>query len=283
MIVGVSKDGSVTYFFWLSKAHELNPNTPFTLCEDKKRKFDNKTKAHGIEFYDRSVKRYDFPLLIMNTQKCVLRGGFCGGKISICPIEGLNNEPQSTLSAHQSTVTAIVTTHNERSVISGSKSGDVIVWSYIPTSATHNSSNEHNWHIRKHIFDHDGMINFIHINEEMSMYLTCSFDGSVNVYNLWTDSHIRKFQHPKLYPIHSAVLTQTPLSACCFYSREDHYWYSYSLNDSSRLLEKQKEECSHIIAPHVVKDSHFMDRLIYGTEKGYLIFRQLPLLKQVKK
>jgi hypothetical protein len=26
-----------------------------------------------------------------------------------------------------------------------------------------------------------------------------------------------------------------------------------------------------------------MDRLVYGTEKGYLIFRQLPLLKQVKK
>ena len=26
-----------------------------------------------------------------------------------------------------------------------------------------------------------------------------------------------------------------------------------------------------------------MDRLVYGTEKGYLVFRQLPLLKQVKK
>ena len=26
-----------------------------------------------------------------------------------------------------------------------------------------------------------------------------------------------------------------------------------------------------------------MDRLVYGTEKGYLIFRQLPTLKQVKK
>lgn len=26
-----------------------------------------------------------------------------------------------------------------------------------------------------------------------------------------------------------------------------------------------------------------MDKLVYGTEKGYLIFRQLPLLKQIKK
>lgn len=97
MIVGLSKDGSVTYFFWLSKAHELNPNTPFTLCEDKKRKFDNKTRMHGLEFYDRSIKRYDFPLLILSGQKCVIRGGFCGGKIAVCPIEGLSSEPQHTL------------------------------------------------------------------------------------------------------------------------------------------------------------------------------------------
>jgi hypothetical protein len=69
----------------------------------------------------------------------------------------------------------------------------------------------------------------------------------------------------------------------CFFSREDHYWYAYSLNNPHHMLEKQKEECSHMIQPLVVKDSHNMDRLVYGTEKGYLIFRQLPLLKQVKK
>lgn len=38
-----------------------------------------------------------------------------------------------------------------------------------------------------------------------------------------------------------------------------------------------------MIAPAVVRDSHGMERLVYGTEKGYLIFRQLPWLKQLKK
>ena len=107
----------------------------------------------------------------------------------------------------------------------------------------------------------------------MCMYLTSSFDGSVNIYNLWTDKFIRKFIHPKLSPIHSAILTKTPLPACCFFSREDHFWYSYSMNNSEKMLEKQREECSHMISPHVIKDSHFMERLVYGTEKGYLIFR----------
>lgn len=90
--MGLSKDGNVTYFFWLSKAHELNPNTPFTCCEDKKKKFDNKTKYHGIEIYDRSIKKFDFPFLILSSYKCIMRGGFWGGKIAICPIEGVSHE-----------------------------------------------------------------------------------------------------------------------------------------------------------------------------------------------
>jgi hypothetical protein len=49
------------------------------------------------------------------------------------------------------------------------------------------------------------------------------------------------------------------------------------------MLERQREECSHMISPTIVKDSYHMDRLVYGTEKGYLVFRQMPLLKQTKK
>jgi hypothetical protein len=49
------------------------------------------------------------------------------------------------------------------------------------------------------------------------------------------------------------------------------------------MLDKQREEASHVIAPHVVKDSYCMEKLIYGTEKGYLVFRQLPGLRQIKK
>lgn len=117
------------------------------------------------------------------------------------------------------------------------------------------------------------MVSQIHINEDMNMYLTCSFDGSVQLYNLATDRFLRAFRHPKLSPLHAAVLTQTPLPACCFFSREDHYWYAYSLNNPGHMLEKQREECSHMISPQVIRDSHFMERLVYGTEKGYLIFR----------
>ena len=79
------------------------------------------------------------------------------------------------------------------------------------------------------------------------MYITGSLDGSVNLYNLWTDKYLRTFHHPKLSPIHSAILCQTPLPSVCFFSREDHFWYSYSLNNPHHMLEKQKEDCSHMI------------------------------------
>ena len=223
----------------------MNPNTPFTCCEDKKRKFDNSTKnTAGVDGLDRSIKRFDFPLLVLNQHKCVLKGGLWSGQIHICPIEGLSTETASVLHGHTTTVTSIVSTANERTVITGSKSGDVIVWSYIFGSV---GCNANNWIIRSHKCDHESQVSHIHINEDMNMYLTSSLDGSVKLYNLWNDSFIRCFQHPKLSPVHSAVLTQAPLPACCFFSREDHHWYAYSLNNPGHMLEKQKEECSHMI------------------------------------
>lgn len=83
----MSKDGTVTYFIWLSRSHELNPQTPFTCCEDKKKKYYCKTMFNGIEMYDTSIKKFDFTMLILKEAKCILRGGFWDGKIVVCPID----------------------------------------------------------------------------------------------------------------------------------------------------------------------------------------------------
>lgn len=119
-IIGVCKDGSAVYFIWLSRPHELNPLTPFTCCEDKKKRFDSKTKISGIEQYDRSIKKFDFPMAIMTQSKCVLRGGYWDGKLGVCPIDG-HKQDNMSLQGHQGTITAMNTTLNERIVITGSK------------------------------------------------------------------------------------------------------------------------------------------------------------------
>ena len=152
-IIGISKEGTAIYFIWLSRPHELNPQTPFTCCEDKQKKFDNRTKVHGIDMYDRSIKKFDFPMTVMTHSKSVVRGGFWDGKLVICPFDGhnKNEQNQTTLNIHQSTITAITTTLNEKIVISGSKMGDVVIW-----NVQHSNNSESQWTVRKHICDHDG-------------------------------------------------------------------------------------------------------------------------------
>jgi WD40 repeat protein len=110
-------------------------------------------------------------------------------------------------------------------IISGSKNGDVVVWVHNP-----GQNPDSNWTVRKHMDDHESQVANIHINEDMCLYITSSFDGTANLYNFWTDSLIRTFKHPNLSPIHSVILSQNPLPALAFYSREDHHWYSFSIN-----------------------------------------------------
>lgn len=38
--------------------------------------------------YDRSIKKFDFPMLIMLNGRMIVRGGFWDGKLQICPFEG---------------------------------------------------------------------------------------------------------------------------------------------------------------------------------------------------
>ena len=84
------------------------------------------------------------------------------------------------------------------------------------------------------------------------MFGSCGLDGTAHLYNLSDSKFVRTFRHPNNAPLHSLVITQTPLAAVCFYSREDHLWHSFYTNGT--LLEKQKEECSHIVSPMVVRD-----------------------------
>jgi hypothetical protein len=43
------------------------------------------------------------------------------------------------------------------------------------------------------------------------------------------------------------------------------------------------EECSCIVAPKVIQNSYFMERLIYGTERGYIVIRELPFMIPLKR
>jgi hypothetical protein len=75
---------------------------------------------------------------------------------------------------------------------------------------------------------------------------------------------------------------------CAFFSRDDHMWHAYSLN-GSQLVDSQVdaqvkyEQSSHIVQPLVIKSSNLLDKLVYGTERGYIVMRTLPSLERYRK
>ena len=130
----------------------------------------------------------------------------------------------------------------------------------------------------------------------MGLFVSGSYDGTCNLYNLHSGKLIRTFKHPTMAPVYSAFIALSPLPICAFFSREDHLWSVYSINgtlqnDPSKMTQQERavvqrnlqEDSSHIIACQVIKDCMHIDKVVYGTEKGFIILRSLPDLLRIRK
>jgi hypothetical protein len=101
--------------------------TPFSLGSDKKSKFNGRERENGADLIDRSIRKFDYPMTVLNQGSFVVKGGFWDGKIAFCAVEGTNTT-SFELSGHRTTVSALVCDKKDHTIISGSKSGEVIVW-----------------------------------------------------------------------------------------------------------------------------------------------------------
>jgi WD40 repeat protein len=243
-IVAITKDNFAQQFVWLPRAHDLNPSTPFSLGSDKKLSFDSHDKENGLEQFDRSLKKFDAPIHILKEGKLVVKGGFWDGRIAFCPTEG-SNEPYFELHGHSSTVITIVCDKKESIMITGAKSGEVIIWKYSDFDYTLLNNDPKlqqpgQWVCFKKLNDHDRQVSSMFLNEEMDLFATGSYDGTCNLYNMHTGKLIRCFKHPTLAPVYAVFIALSPLAICSFFSREDHMWTVFSINgtllsDASKL------------------------------------------------
>lgn len=76
----------------------------------------------------------------------------------------------------------------------------------------------------------------------MCLFVTSSSDGYVNMYNLWTAELIRTFTSQ--FPVYSAILAQSPVPMCAFFTRDDHMWNAYTLN-GAKLEESGDDKERH--------------------------------------
>jgi len=142
------------------------------------------------------------------------------------PLEGSSN-PSFELTDHKVSVTTLKCDATETTLITGTKSGEVIVWrSAIYDSSLEAPSASNPWVNIKQLNDHERAVTSIFIADEMCLFCTSSTDASVNLYNLWSAEFVRQFRHPGSLPIYSAVISQCPLPIVCFFSKDDHMWHA---------------------------------------------------------
>jgi WD40 repeat protein len=225
-IIGAKKESFIQNFVWIPKAHDQNPSISFSLGSDKKSKFNSYEHVNGMDQIDRSSKRFDFPMTIISQGSHVAKGGYWDGKIVFSPVE---NASYYELNDHSTTVTAIACDRKDMTLISGTKSGEVIVWRNAKADCTFETA-VNPWIKLRQINDHSRQVTSIFISDDMCLFATASTDGSLNIYNLWTAKLIRNFVQPHLLPIYSVVLAQSPLPICAYFTRDDHTWSSITIN-----------------------------------------------------
>jgi hypothetical protein len=96
-------------------------------------------------------------------------------------------------------------------------------------------------------------------------------------------------------PLSTVIVSNAPLPCLAMFSPEDKIWQSFSINgqnlndledaqnDPQIIKKNYYEECTRIVSPKVIQNSYFMERLIYGTERGYMVIRELPFMTPLKR
>mmetsp|Transcript_11172 Transcript_11172/g.9550 ORF Transcript_11172/g.9550 Transcript_11172/m.9550 type:complete len:269 (-) Transcript_11172:505-1311(-) len=268
-MLGFRKDGSVAYYKWWSSVSkpEVTKNSPFK-CGIEKEKTINIRRGKN-DFYDYTdpyISYENFPVVFLNMGKIAAAGGYWDGRLNLHSTE--NDSIIDTYYNHTETITCLISDDKENFLISGTKSGECILWEISPELTKLSP--------KFHFFDHDNRINHIFISKELKLFATASDDGKINIYNYVIGKLMRTIHHPDKLPIKTVALTSSPLPSVLFFSDEDRSLYSYSIN--GRLLEQLVEESQHMMSPLILKDLNFNEVFVYGNEKGELYMRELPFL-----
>lgn len=104
--------------------------------------------------------------------------------------------------------------------------------------------------------------------------MTGSYDGNINIYNLYSGQFYRTISHPYNLPINFITSSVYSLPCIVFGSFESKMIYSYSVN--GQLLIKIEENVVTSITK--MMDIEFTEIIIISTMNGDVILREMPFL-----
>lgn len=144
----------------------------------------------------------------------IAQGGYYGGAIILTQM--FKTPKTIILNHHSSTVTCIKVDKEEKLAITGSSNGCCIIYCI---------SDDLTWTPQCFLFDHENAITFIDISNDMQLFLTCSIDGTANLYTKSIHpKFVRVFRHKIGFPIHYVnyffifigLIESKSFTMCCF-------------------------------------------------------------------
>ena len=177
-------------------------------------------------------------------------------------------------------ITVLTLSKDEEYLFLGTKCGRIIIF---------NIANE-KFQIIKKISAHDKPINFIHDNNILNMFVSCSNDCNINLYLYPNIQLVRVIKVNENFIPHYSFLSSDPLSSIIVYSNSNNKFLCYSLNgkllleknrdDEIKLFkEKQYNEYNQVFKlPCTVRLNDFNDYLVYFNN-DFIVFRKLPFLE----
>jgi WD40 repeat protein len=85
-------------------------------------------------------------------------------------------------------------------------------------------------------YDHYDKINGIFVSPDDNMFLTCSEDGRILLYNLFSYQLIRSLKNPNNSPVTYALLSGAPLFSIVFFSKDNEGGKMFSYNINGQFL-----------------------------------------------
>ena len=235
------------------------------------------SKYNYLLIRDLEIFSLNSPIIIYSQGRYIAQGGFYGGLILLSELEpDINDKSKNYFSSilnnteifnkiDYSPITTLIINKSEEAIIAGTYMGTVIIY-------------DNSWNIKNVLNDHQHLpITSLNFSDELLIWGSCSMDGYVKIYTYPTNKPILSIKVEQSSYAEYLLISSSPLPSFVIYSKNNLYFYCYSL--IGKLIRKEKEEYIEIKTPIIFKDIYGNDKLIYGDDTGSLNIRTLPNLE----
>ena len=239
---------------------------------------DNNSSKYSNSY---KINDNDFPLVIYDNWRYLLKGGFWDGRIEFNNL--ISDQKEESLSntifnIFGCCITVMEMTKNENYLLCGTKEG-LLLYLNIDKAKIK---------LKNNLFIHSKPIISISINDELNMFATSSKDGYIMLFTLPSFNLIRSIYIPSLFKDESefiyadnVFLSNFPLPSITVFINKKKMFKTFTINGHFMQDLKEEEEINNIKHPIVFTSFEYQDYLIYGTSNGLIKIRKFPEMELV--